>query len=252
MTHIATGKSSMSSVESVKFWEQENMLLASDYGGNMFAYNSLDASAASDEGDRQSKKKSKTANGSSVSSAPTDLTHKFSIRAHTQAISGMEVSNDAGRVYTCSYDHSVKEWDMERQECVATFVGSKVCTSMHMRSGNNLIATSHPDGRVRLWDSRNRQDAVCSQSLPPIQATSDAVYWTSQVRWSPQNAFVFATSNYNGEVCVWDIRSNVPISTSEAHAGKVLCCDWLERKAESTLSVISGGSDCAIKSSEFS
>jgi ribosome biogenesis protein len=255
MTHLATGTSSMSSVECVKYWEQENMLLASDYGGNMFAYNSLDTAALTDESDdRHTKKKSKTSSGSSESVAPKDLTHKFSIRAHTQAISGMDISNDAGRVYTCSYDHSLKEWDMERQECVATFVGSKVCTSMHIRSGNNMIATSHPDGRVRLWDSRNRQDAVCAHMFPPSQSTSDAVYWTSQVKWSPTNAFIFAASNYNGEVCVWDIRSTVPLSTAEAHSGKVLCLDWLEQssKGDKRVSVVSGGSDCAIKSSEFS
>ena len=166
----------------------------------------------------------------------------------------MDIGNDAGRVYTCSYDHSLKEWDMERQECVATFVGAKVCTSMHIRTGNNLIATSHPDGRVRLWDSRHREDAKCAHIFPPNMATTATVSWTSQVKWSPTNAFIFAASNYNGEVCVWDIRSTVPVSTAEAHAGKVLCLDWLEKSTgkETTVSVVSGGSDCAIKSSEFS
>lgn len=259
MTQLATGTSSMSSVECVKYWEGENMLLSSDYGGNLFAYNSFDTSGLTsennEENDRHTKKKSKTSNGSSQASAPKDLTHKFSIRAHTQAVSGMDISNDAGRVYTCSYDHSLKEWDMERQECVATFVGSKVCTSIHIRDGNNLIATSHPDGRVRLWDSRHRQEAKCAHIFPPSQVTTAPVSWTSQVKWSPINAFIFAASNYNGEVCVWDIRSSVPVSTAEAHAGKVLCLDWLEQatgKATTTVSVVSGGSDCAIKSSEFS
>jgi ribosome biogenesis protein YTM1 len=259
MTHIATGSSSMSSVEAVKYWEMENMLLAADYGGNLFAYNSFDtsdmASEDSESSDRHTKKKSKTNSGSSQTPVAKDLTHKFSIRAHTQAVSGMEIGNAGGRVYTCSFDHSLKEWDMERQECVATFVGSKVCTSMHIRPGNNLVATSHPDGRVRMWDSRNRQDAVCAHMFPPSQSTADAVYWTSQVKWNPQNAFVFASSNYNGEVCVWDIRSTLPLSTAEAHSGKVLCCDWLEQasgKGVKSLSVVSGGSDCAIKSSEFS
>ena len=72
------------------------------------------------------------------------------------------------------------------------------------------------------------------------------------------DAFVFASSNYNGEVSVWDIRSSRPISTSEAHEGKVLCCDWLHRSSSgskennATVNVISGGSDCAIKRSEYS
>lgn len=250
-THVATGASSLSGVECVKHWAQENMLLASDYGGNLFVYNPLDASAPSTDAEAPRSKKSRASNGSGQApSTPRDLTHKFSIRAHTQAVSGIEVSSDADRVYTCSHDHSVKEWDMERQECVATFLGAKVCTSMHIRAGNNLIATSHPDGRVRLWDSRNRQDAVCAHVFPPSSATTQPAHWTSQVKWNPQNAFVFATSNYNGEVCAWDLRSTVALSTSEAHSGKVLCVDWLEK--EGTVSVVSGGSDCAIKSSEFS
>lgn len=250
-SHLASA-SFNSSVECVKYWKEEKMLLASDYSGNLYAYNPLvDEDVDRSDSDVQAKKKGRTnSNGISERNCPRDLTHKFSIRAHTQSTSGIAIGNDAGRVYTCSHDHSIKEWDMERQECVATFMGAKVCTSMHIRTGNRLIATSHPDGRVRLWDSRNRQDSVCSHTFPPAKSNSD-VHWVSQVRWNPRNAFVFASSNYNGEVCAWDIRSTVPLSTVSAHDGKVFCLDW-STSADGALDVVSGGSDCAIKSCHFS
>ena len=251
---ITTGGSSIASVECVKHWKHENMLLSADYSGNMFAYElNMEEHTLSEDSERRPSKKAKSRNGKSYPSTPTEIGHKFSIRAHTQAVSGMDISCDIGRVYTCSYDHSIKEWDMERQDCVASFVGSKVCTSVHMKPESRLLASSHPDGRVRIWDSRSRQDAVCSQVFPSAQSTTAAVHWISQVKWSPQNVNTFSTSNYNGEVSVWDIRSSVPVSTSEVHSGKVLCLDWLDSSRKgSSIKVVSGGSDCLIKSTEYS
>jgi WD40 repeat protein len=47
----------------------------------------------------------------------------FTLRAHTQAVSGIQSTGDGNVAYTCSWDHSLKRWDMERQDCVATFAG---------------------------------------------------------------------------------------------------------------------------------
>jgi hypothetical protein len=37
----------------------------------------------------------------------------------------------------------------QRQDCVATYASSKVMTSLHYSEPANLIATSHPDGKIR-------------------------------------------------------------------------------------------------------
>lgn len=49
--------------------------------------------------------------------------------------------------------------------------------------------------------------------------------------------------NYSGELVLWDLRSTLPISTDEVHEGKALALDWFEN------GVVTGGSDCVLKSS---
>lgn len=59
-----------------------------------------------------------------------------------------------------------------------TFNGSKVVTSLSYNPALNLIATSHPDGKVRIWDPRagNENASVVKTSL------SHNGQWVSSVR----------------------------------------------------------------------
>ena len=42
--------------------------------------------------------------------------------------------------------YSLKEWDLERQDCSFTFVGSKVITSLLYSPGLDSVLPSHSDG----------------------------------------------------------------------------------------------------------
>lgn len=44
------------------------------------------------------------------------LKQTFTLRGHTQSVSGIQAcgrNKDSSKVYTCSWDHSLKEWDIE-------------------------------------------------------------------------------------------------------------------------------------------
>ena len=80
--------------------------------------------------------------------------------------------------------------------------------------------------------------------------------WVSQMRWSPSQPTVFASTDYSGTLRVWDIRATkVPLAKTETHDGKALCVDWVKEgaagKSEGSL-LYSGGSDCVVKVSKFS
>ena len=197
------------------------------------------------------------ASSSSVASTPVIKAIKplFTFRGHSQAVSCLQAANgDEGtaasnRVFSSSWDHSLKEWDMERQDCVATFAAcSKVITSLHYSESLSLVATSHPDGRVRVWDSRQKDgEAVCRS----VVGSSSNSQWVSQVRWSPTGTQTFATSDYAGTVRVWDLRCAIPLGSVDAHDGKALCVDWIHSSPSTSTRIISGGSDCCIHASPF-
>lgn len=170
---VATLRGHLTSVESLSRWSRGGgALLSGDWSGNIFAWNLVGFGPSDCNNDRSTRtieeegrsgarvvKKSKTgshsstavsyeAGGGGVGAKPL-----FSLRAHSQCVTGIEVLEGTGSMLTCSWDHSWKAWDLERQDCISTCVSSRVFTSMHVQGGGKpLVLSSHPDGKCRLWD----------------------------------------------------------------------------------------------------
>ena len=151
----------------------QRVLLSGDWSGNIFGWNigSLLNEDNTMQGKQQQQqqddgrknKKQKGDKGSAViadtimSMNVRELKPAFTIRAHAQSVSGIQIrgihgtgsSINSPRMFTCSWDHSLKEWDLERQDCIASFASSKVFCSLDYSVEAGLVVTSHPDGRVR-------------------------------------------------------------------------------------------------------
>ena len=233
-----------SSVESVDVDATRDLALCGEYNGNVNGYNlrpCLDGSSSifdtSLEG--PSRKKKKGLGGGEESQVAT-LNSAFSMKAHAQNVSGLQVVSPRNRLYTCSYDHTVKIWDMERQDCVGTVNCAKIATSVHWSESNSLIATSHPDGKIRLWhaDSKNIGEGNSSVGV----YGGKKAQWISQVKWAPSNEHILSCVDYNGNVALWDIRATKPLSSIEAHNGKGLCLDWVVGMSK----IATGGADCML------
>lgn len=257
---VANLESAVGSIETVESFS--NLVLTGDWGGNIFAYDISKIELPQHQTpviEKVSKKRRKNPTSSEVESIPVSfsspilsaspLSHQFTIHAHSQAISGFQMCSVSSRLFTASWDHSIKQWDIERQECVHTIAGTKVATSLSINSSLHLIATSHSDGRVRLWDSRSREGTVAISSL--FRSSSQS-HWVSQVKWMTQSTSpILCTSDYDGAITVWDTRSPaIPLSSREVHQGKALCLEWKESDGEGK-EVFSGGSDCCIKATQL-
>ena len=161
---VAVLRGHINSVESVDFWDAaggssssssssssggsgaQRVLLSGDFSGNVFGWNvgaAMDddwGEAGDDAGNGGRKaKKQKGDAGAAVPAGPAqgsaqaggrELKPAFVLRAHAQSVTGLQArgtgSGAGARLFTCSWDHSLKEWDLERQDCVASFAGAKV------------------------------------------------------------------------------------------------------------------------------
>lgn len=258
VSQIAEMKGHINSVESVEYWEAHGLVLSGDWAGNMCGWNLGKATSSSIDDDSGSsaapKKKIKTSSASSSASLH-DIKAVFSIRAHSQSLSSITMGVGSS-VVTSSWDHSIKLWDMDTQDCVSTFVSNKVVTSLSLHAGNHAAVTAHPDGKVRLWDFRSGS-ASNEGSCRNVYTCNDS-QWISQVCWHPTIDTVFASSDYGGVVRTWDTRAGSPLGSVEAHDGKALCVSWLsgdfssdEGAGSVSAKVLSGGSDCALHAHSF-
>jgi ribosome biogenesis protein YTM1 len=247
------------------------VLLSGDWSGMLFGWDLskvLEAdmnessivnapSSSNSSGDNRSSRKRQRVPVGSASSAPLELKPTFSIKAHSQAITGIYAStgDNASKIsaFTCSYDHSIKMWDLHRQDCSLTFAGPTAANSLDMSPATGLLASAHPDGRIRLWDSRaggkagSRSGSRSTLVLGSPAAANAAPHWVSQAVWqSGGTGSYLGSSDYQGAVSLWDTRvgnNAPPVETRVAHQGKALCCAWLPEGS----ALVSGGSDCALR-----
>jgi WD40 repeat protein len=122
------------SVESVDL-ASSGSILSGDWDGRICVWQSN-----SDEvSESETAVKKRKVGGASAASL-RELVPVAAFKAHAQCVSGvawMPNTDDVGgsggicaSAVTCSWDHSVKSWDVERSDCVSTINGAKVSVSL--------------------------------------------------------------------------------------------------------------------------
>lgn len=137
-------------------------------------------------------------------------------------------------VWSGSWDHSIRSWDLFRESQVVTMNGTKVVTSLSSQIESQLIASGHADHVVRLWDAKTGGDSVVKLELKSHDK------WVSGVAWSQKDKNILLTSSFDRTIHVWDIRSSLPLFTIPKHEDKILCIGWNHDWTQ----IISGGADC--------
>jgi ribosome biogenesis protein YTM1 len=206
---------------------------------------------------RGKKQKSTSGIGGKHQEEPASITAtpKFAIQAHASQISGMcWNSSTADSLITGSWDHSLKVWQVERQDCVLTLNGSRVVTCLDVLvQSPSVVVTGHPDCTIRLWDVRNpqQQQADAGKDDGTSLVVSDNTTlkpshkaWITQVQWSRQNPYQLASTSHDGTLKLWDIRSTLPLSTVRVVTNqqeKALCLCYEDTKDRSA--IFTGGTD---------
>ena len=277
----------ISSVDSIMTTNSLLYIASGDYDGNvgLWEYNHSGSSSDMKPNESQeneqpsSSKKMKTTtkaasrNGTSDTTNPTmrkEIASKSIFRAHTSKVSGVAFGNYEKvqsssssssfvpqQLITGSWDHSMKVWDIERQDNVSTINGQRVITcfdTSYHTSG--IVVTGHPDCVIRLWDTRT---TITSSSNGTADTTSlkvsDSTFkpshkeWVSSVKWSPTNPYHIVSTSYDGTMKLWDIRTSLPLYTVRTfpakEKGMTVC--YSSGGNDNAKFLFAGGTDCIVK-----
>ena len=91
---------------------------------------------------------------------------------HTDAVRALAVAND--RLFSGSYDGTVKVWDVKTMECLQTLAGHTGPVRTLVYSGGHMFSGSY-DKTVRLMQPANAQERVLLRILGSLGRAYQAI-----------------------------------------------------------------------------
>ncbi|XP_052172807.1 ribosome biogenesis protein WDR12 homolog [Diospyros lotus] len=151
---------------------------------------------------------------------------------HSQCVSSV-VWPQNETIYSASWDHSIRRWDVESGKDSVNMYCGKVINCLDVGGESSaLIAAGGSDPILRIWDPRK------PGTLAPVLQFSSHTSWISSCKWHKKSWFHLVSASYDGKVMLWDLRTAWPLAVIDLHKDKVLCVDWWRDD-----SVLSGGED---------
>lgn len=221
--------------------------IAGQASGDMLCSGSWDSrikvwqtKASESGGDSISVKKRKTGGKDEESQSEGEAVS--TLVGHTQCVSSV-VWPEYGTIYSASWDHSIRRWDVEAGKDTLNMFCGKVINSIDVGGeGSALIAAAGSDPILRIWDPRK------PGTLAPVFQFSSHSSWISTCKWHDKSWFHLLSASYDGKLMLWDLRTAWPLAVIDSHEDKVLCADWWKGDC-----VVSGGVDSKLRvSSEIS
>ncbi|KAK8533875.1 hypothetical protein V6N12_047278 [Hibiscus sabdariffa] len=169
------------------------------------------------DGDTVSIKKRKVNNTDEESQSEGEAVS--TLVGHTQCVSSV-VWPQHETIYSASWDHSVRKWDVETGKDLSDIFCGKVLNCIDVGGeGLALIAVGGSDPILRIWDPRKPET-----SAPVFQFSSHSS-WISACKWHNWSSVHLLSSSYDGKVMLWDLRTAFPLAIINSHKDKVLCAD---------------------------
>ncbi|CAN8236305.1 unnamed protein product [Cochlearia groenlandica] len=219
------------SVQSVVAHKSGDMVCSSSWDCTI---NLWDTSESTSEGESKSVKKRKGNNQAEESQSEGEAV--TTLVGHTQCVSEV-VWPEHDVIYSSSWDHSIKKWDVETgKDSLNLFCGKALNTLDVGGEGSALVAAGGSDPILRVWDPRKP-----GTSAPVFQFSSHSS-WISACKWHKSSWFHLLSASYDGKIMLWDLRTAWPLSVIDTHNDKVLSADWWKGD-----SVISGGADSNLR-----
>ncbi|KAJ3407679.1 WD repeat-containing protein 12 [Chytridiales sp. JEL 0842] len=179
-----------------------------------------------DESDAQQYESQGPSKRKRLQDAPVPIKRPIStLDSHVGAVSAVVFNKDSASsstLYTGGWDHSVRVWDTATSSLTHAMGCDKVILSLDQSPLNGLLATSHTDPTLRLWDPRTASGLVVKLKL------TSHTGWVPALSWSPSNPFCLVSCGHDSKLKVWDIRSRTPLHSSKVdkNGGKLLACQW--------------------------
>eukprot|EP00026_Physarum_polycephalum_P004922 Phypoly_transcript_04948.p1 GENE.Phypoly_transcript_04948~~Phypoly_transcript_04948.p1 ORF type:complete len:338 (+),score=9.47 Phypoly_transcript_04948:156-1169(+) len=159
------------------------------------------------------------------------------LEGHEEQISCMQFENTT--LASGSYDGMAKLWDTTKAYCTSTLHGHTGPIQTLQMTGS-LIVTGSFDRTVKIWDVVS---GTCVHTMH-----EKSLIW--KVCFCDTTSY-FASGTLGGSLCMWDMRTNLPVFQTNAHNGCVKDLTFSTGVCDSCplggSHIVSGSSDSTVK-----
>lgn len=159
--------------------------------------------------------------------------------ATNSRVSGAIWGADVDTCFSAGWDGAVRLWDVASGAASATKTSDKVILCLDTMFGSkDVVISGHVDRSAALWDMRTSTTNI---SLSFAGAHAGPI---GAIRRHPTSSHLFSTGSHDGQVKLWDTRSNhvALFSLVRPSKSKVLTMDW----DHSGQTLVAGGEDCRL------
>ncbi|KAF2313664.1 hypothetical protein GH714_012639 [Hevea brasiliensis] len=153
---------------------------------------------------------------------------------HTQRVSSV-VWPEHETIYSASWDHSIRRWDVETGKIQQKYSVEKLSTTFMLEVKVQLSLLLGPLTPSLGYGIHENQELLL------LFISSSHTSWVSACKWHDKSWFHLLSASYDGKVMLWDLRTAWPLAVIESHEDKVLCVDWWRGD-----NLVSGGVDCKL------
>ena len=153
---------------------------------------------------------------------------------NSQVFNSVQCSLDGKRALSCSYDNTVRLWDVESGRCLRVLQGHRSWAwSFAWSSDGKRALSGSDDNTVRLWDVEG------GRCLRKLEGHTSSVMCLA---WSPDGKKVLSGS-YDKTIRMWDVESEQCLRVFRGHKSWVMSVTWSSDGKQ----VLSGSSDGTVR-----
>lgn len=142
---------------------------------------------------------------------------RHTLTGHSGKVMAGVFSANARHVVTGSSDRCIKRWDLHNGYCTSTLNGRSTCHDLALTMSDEIVASAHQDGGVKLWDFR-------TSTLAHEIASLHGQHVVTSVAYSKDNLY-FASCGKDNLIQLVDTRTYRPVETF-SHAEYRVPCNW--------------------------
>jgi WD40 repeat protein len=132
-------------------------------------------------------------------------------RGHSDWIRSIQVDEKSNKLITCSYDETIKIWNLHSGECLKTLNEHKNNVNCILIIPNNKFISSSDDKTIKIWDLNSYK---CLNTL------KNEFYVESLCLISDNQ---IACGCWNGTINIWNIANSTKVKSFKAHDSWIAC-----------------------------